>query len=168
MNNNRLQVKGEQFELTDFACIGRLKPNSKRVEAYWMPRVPAEGNKADAAIERVYLWQGETYIGEAENMEKWRYNEFAAERTDADREAMLHQQKRVAKFDKMIRERRQQLPKVGGTTEIGGAMVEAGVIEAPVEIVETEQPRNYEGDEWEPAAELGGAVDYARLAMESL
>lgn len=159
VNNNRLQVKGEQFELTDFACIGRLKPNSKRVEAYYMP---------GEEIERVYLWQGETYIGEAENMEKWRYNEFAAERTDADREAMLHQQKRVAKFDKMIRERRQQLPKVGGATEIGGAMVEAGVIEAPVEIVETEQPRNYEGDEWEPATELGGAVDYARLAMESL
>lgn len=153
VNNNRLQVKGEQFELTDFACIGRLKPNSKRVEAYYMP---------GEEIERVYLWQGETYIGEAENMEKWRYNEFAAERTDADREAMLHQQKRVAKFDKMVRERRAELPKVGMAT------VDAEVLEAPVEIVETEQPRNYMGDEWEPATELGGAVDYARLAMESL
>ena len=162
VNNNRLQVKGEQFELTDYACIGRLKPNSKRVEAYYMPRVPAEGNKADAVIERVYLWQGETYIGEAENMEKWRYNEFAAERTDADREAMLHQQKRVAKFDKMVRERRAELPKVGMAT------VDAEVLEAPVEIVETEQPKNYMGDEWEPATEHGGAVDYARLAMESL
>lgn len=153
VNNNRLQVKGEQFELTDFACIGRLKPNSKRVEAYYMP---------GEEIERVYLWQGETYIGEAENMEKWRYNEFAAERTDADREAMLHQQKRVAKFDKMVRERRAELPKVGMAT------VDAEVLEAPVEIVETEQPRNYMGDEWEPATELGGAVDYARLALESL
>lgn len=156
VNNNRLQVKGEQFELTDFACIGRLKPNSKRVEAYWMPC------GSDGRIERVYLWQGETYIGEAENMERWRYNEFAAERTDADREAMLHQQKRVAKFDKMVRERRAELPKVGMAT------VDAEVLEAPVEIVETEQPRNYMGDEWEPATELGGAVDYARLAMESL
>lgn len=153
VNNNRLQVKGEQFELTDFACIGRLKPNSKRVEAYYMP---------GEEIERVYLWQGETYIGEAENMEKWRYNEFAAERTDADREAMLHQQKRVAKFDKMVRERRAELPKVGMAT------VDAEVLEAPVEIVETEQPRNYMGDEWEPATEIGGTVDYARLAMESL
>lgn len=119
-------------------------------------------NGSDGRIERVYLWQGETYIGEAENMEKWRYNEFAAERTDADREAMLHQQKRVAKFDKMVRERRAELPKVGMAT------VDAEVLEAPVEIVETEQPRNYMGDEWEPATELGGTVDYARLAMESL
>lgn len=157
VNNNRLQVKGEQFELTDFACIGRLKPNSKRVEAYYMP---------GEEIERVYLWQGETYIGEAENMEKWRYNEFAAERTDADREAMLHQQKRVAKFDKMVRERRAELPKVGMAT------VDAEVLEAPVEIVETEQPKNYMGDEWEsvavPQPTQGQEVDYARLAMESL
>lgn len=146
VNNNRLQVKGEQFELTDFACIGRLKPNSKRVEAYYMP---------GEEIERVYLWQGETYIGEAENMEKWRYNEFAAERTDADREAMLHQQKRVAKFDKMVRERRAELPKVGMAT------VDAEVLEAPVEIVETEQPRNYEGDEFE-------VRDWSTLALERL
>ncbi len=160
VNNNRLQVNGEQFELKDYGCIERLKPNSRKVEAYWNENLEGE-------VERVYLYQGETYIGEAENMEKWRYNEFAAERTDADREAMLHQQKRVAKFDKMIRERRQQLPKVGGTTEIGGTMVAAEVIETPVEVVETEQPRNYEGDEWE-SAEIGGTRDWSTLAMESL
>lgn len=157
VNNNRLQVKSEQFELADFECIGRLKPNSKRVEAYYMP---GEG------IERVYLWQGETYIGVAENMEKWRYNEFAAERTDADREAMLHQQKRVAKFDRMVRERRAELPKVGMAT------VDAEVLEAPVEIVETKQPRNYMGDEWETVTDrvLAGSddVDYAKMALESL
>ena len=83
--------------------------------------------------------------------------------------AMLHQQKRVAKFDKMIRNRRLQLPRVGMVT------VATEVIEAPVEVVETEQPRNYQGDEWEAATDSGhgvgnmaDAVDYARLAMESL
>lgn len=155
VNNNRLQVKGEQFELTDFGCLDRLKPNNRKVEAYWM-------ENGEGEIEKVYLWQGETYIGEAENAEKWRYNEFACERSDADREAMLHQQKRVAKFDRMIRERRAELPKVGLST------VAAEVLEVPVEVVETEQPMNYQGDEWEPATEIGGTVDYARLAMESL
>lgn len=157
VNNNRVQVNGEQFELKDFGCIERLKPNSRKVEAYWIDRVPAEGNKAGAVgeVERVYLYQGDTYIGEAENMEKWRYNEFAAERGEADMAAMLHQQKRVAKFDKMIRNRRQQLPRVGMAT------VPAEVVEVPVEVIETEQPRNYQGDEWE-------AVDYTKMAMESL
>lgn len=159
VNNNRVQVNGEQFELKDFGCIERLKPNSRKVEAYW-------SENAEGEVERVYLYQGETYIGEAENMEKWRYNEFAAERGAGDMAAMLHQQKRVAKFDKMIRNRRASLPRVGGTTENGNASV--AVLEAPVEIVETEQPRNYQGDEWEPATEIGGAVDYTRLAMESL
>lgn len=157
VNNNRVQVNGEQFELKDFGCIERLKPNSRKVEAYWIDRVPAEGNKAGAVgeVERVYLYQGDTYIGEAENMEKWRYNEFAAERGAGDMAAMLHQQKRVAKFDKMIRNRRQQLPRVGMAT------VPAEVVEVPVEVIETEQPRNYQGDEWE-------AVDYTKMAMESL
>lgn len=167
VNNNRVQVNGEQFELKDFGCIERLKPNSRKVEAYWIDRVPAEGNKADAVIERVYLWQGETYIGEAENMEKWRYNEFAAERTDADREAMLHQQKRVAKFDKMVRERRAELPRVGGTTERGGVCV-AAEIGDNVEVIETEQPRNYQGDEWDCVLAGSDTVDYTKMAMESL
>ena len=156
VNNNRVQVKGEQFELTDFECIGRLKPNCRKVEAYWTAQSNGE-------VERVYLWQGETYIGEAENAEKWRYNEFAIERTEADEAAMLHQQKRVAKFAKMVRTRRAALPRVGGTTEIGGTTVDAEMLEAPVEVVETEQPRNYQGDEFEYDPN-----DYARLAMESL
>lgn len=148
VNNNRLQVNGEQFELKDFGCIERLKPNSRKVEAYWNENERGE-------VERVYLYQGDTYIGEAENMEKWRYNEFAAERGAGDMAAMLHQQKRVAKFDKMVRNRRSALPRVGMAT------VAAEVIEAPVEVVETEQPRNYQGDEWE-------AVDYTKMALESL
>ena len=61
----------------------------------------------------------------------------------------------------MIRERREQLPKVGMAT------MAAEVIETPVEVVETEQPRNYEGDEWE-SAEIGGTRDWSTLAMESL
>ncbi len=148
VNNNRVQVNGEQFELKDFGCIERLKPNSRKVEAYW-------SENAQGEVERVYLYQGDTYIGEAENMEKWRYNEFAAERGAGDMAAMLHQQKRVAKFDKMIRNRRQQLPRVGMAT------VPVEVVEALVEVIETEQPRNYQGDEWE-------TVDYTKMALESL
>ena len=163
VNNNRLQVQGEQFELKDFGCIERLKPNSRKVEAYWMESWENGSNGLNGSngqVERVYLWQGETYIGEAENMEKYRYNEFAAERNENDMAAMLHQQKRVAKFDKMIRQRRERLPKVGGATERRGVCV-AAEIGDNVEVVETEQPRNYQGDEWEER-------DWSSLAVESL
>ncbi len=72
----------------------------------------------------------------------------------------------MAKFDRMVRERRAELPKVGMAT------VDAEVLEAPVEIVETKQPRNYMGDEWETDTDrvLAGSdnVDYAKMALESL
>lgn len=163
VNNNRLQVNGEQYELKDYGSLERLKPNSRRVEAYWLES--ASGN-----VERVYLWQGETYIGEAENMEQWRYNEFAIERGTEDEGRMLHQMKRVAKFDKLVRERRSELPKVGGAgasvspmTFVGDA---ASMEPEPmkVEVVETEQPENYEGDEFEALS----VTDWAAWAKETL
>lgn len=155
VNNNRVQVKGEQYELADYGCLERLKPNSRRVEAYWN-----EGT--DGKVERVYLWQGETYIGEAENMEKWRYNEFAAERGAEDEAKMLHQMKRVAKFDALVREKRAELPRVGGAGVMPSADALGTVAEAvEVEVVETEQPENYEGDEFE-------GVNWGARALESL
>ncbi len=91
-------------------------------------------------------------------MERWRYNEFAAERCADDMAAMLHQQKRVAKFDKMIKGRRSQLPRVGMVT------VSAEALEQPVAVVETEQPKNYQGDEFEGV----DTRDWSALAKDSL
>lgn len=152
VNNNRLMVQGEHFELADFASLERMKSNSKKVEAYWLPN-------EDGGITTAYLYQEDTYIGEAFNMEQYRYNEFAIERTEEDEAAMLHQQKRVAKFDKMIRERRSQLPHVGGT-EVKTMNKRHHIVE-DVEIVEASQPANYDGDEFETA-------DYAAIARELL
>ena len=83
-----------------------MKPNNRKVTAYWLPN-------SDETVETVYLYQDGVYIGEAENREKYAYNECEAERTEADNAAMLHQQKRVAKFDKWVKDRREELPKVG-------------------------------------------------------
>ena len=95
-----------QFELKDFGSLKRLQPNNSRVTAYWLP-------DGDEEVKRVYLYQGETYIGEAENRGQYAYNECAAERTEADEAKMLHQYKRAAKFDAMVRERRQDIGKTG-------------------------------------------------------
>ncbi|MBR1644294.1 MAG: hypothetical protein IJ684_02860 [Bacteroidales bacterium] len=165
VNNNRLKIQQENFELADFESLGRLKANTRTVEAYWLP-------KEDGSIATAYLYQGDSYIGEAENMEAMRYNEFAIERTEEDERAMEHQMKRVAKFDKMIKERRASLPKVAGTTERKEkSVVDWAKIAESVETVETAQPKNYEGDEFECECALGDmadGVDYAALAYESL
>ena len=151
-NNDWVQVDNAGFELKDFGSLNRLKPNNYRVTAYWLPG-------ADERVETVYLYQDGVYIGEAENREKWAYNECEAERTDADNAAMLHQQKRVAKFDKWVKERRAELPKVGHqNAELGMRNAEL----EPVIVPEVnEQPLGYEEDEW-------NAEDYAALAIKRL
>ena len=105
-NNDYCPVSNEKFEIADFASLKRLKPNNLEVTAYWLPN-------EEGSITKVYLWQGESYIGEANNRVNSAYNECAVERTDDDRDNMLSQQKRVAKFDSFIKAERSELPKIG-------------------------------------------------------
>lgn len=155
-NNDYCAVNNAEYEIRDFGCLNRLQPNNKRVTAYWLP-------KEDGSVPVVYLYQDGKYIGEADNRERYAYNECAAERTAADEQNMLHQQKRAAKFDKFIRDKRAELPQIGRVS-VEQSQEAAGV---PVDIVieESEQPRNYEQDELSPEF---NATDYAAMALQSL
>lgn len=151
-NNDYVACCNGEYELVDFRSLKRLRPNNNEVTAYWLPN-------DQGSIERVYLYQGEVYIGEAVSREASAYNECAVERTDADREAMLHQNKRLAKFDKFIKERREELSKVGQQdTEVAAA-----IANVPVDIVieENEQPLGYEEDEF-------NCDDYIKNAINNL
>jgi hypothetical protein len=136
-NNDYCPVQGENFELTDYACLNRLKPNNVTVTAYWLP-------EPDGSINKVYLYQGDTYIGEAVNKAQFEYNENAIERTDQDRANMLHQNKRCAKFDKFIKDRRAEIPYIG-TMKTSDAQILDSI---DTEIIEGEQPEGYEEDEF--------------------
>lgn len=150
-NNDYCPVQMENFEIVDFECLKRLKPNNNNVTAYWLP-------DADGSIKEVYLYQGDTYIGEAINKTQYKYNENAIERTEADYENMLHQEKRAAKFDKFIKERRKSIPKVGVLEGPSLQDIEVKIIE------ETEQPKGYEEDEF---TEIEN-IDWAARALQSL
>ena len=151
-NNDYCKVQQMDFWLKDYSSLDRLKPNNLQVTAYWLP-------ENDGSIDKVYLYQGDTYIGEAYNSTNYEYNEFAIERTGADGENMLHQHKRNAKFDKKIRDKREELPRVGYETPDQQAERERVV----AEIAETEQPRGYE-DEF---ADLEN-MDWAAKGVHSL
>ncbi|KAA6310533.1 hypothetical protein EZS27_038177, partial [termite gut metagenome] len=69
-NNDHCQVDGGKFELADFDSLNRLKPNDVGVTAYWLPL-------EDGGVDKVYLYQGDTYIGEALNRSAYDYNECA-------------------------------------------------------------------------------------------
>lgn len=149
-NNDWCMVDNAGFELKDFNSLNRLKPNNYRVTAYWLP-------SEDGSVEKAYLYQDGVYIGEAENREKYAYNECAAERTDEDAAAMLHQQKRVAKFDKWVKDRRKELPTIGHETRDEDLLK----LETVVVPEQNEQPLGYEEDEW-------NAEDYAALGISRL
>lgn len=142
-NNDYVRCCNGEYGLTDFAGLNKLKPNNKRVTAYWLPN-------DDGSVGTVYLWQGDTFIGEAENRENYAYNECQAERTEEDEAKMLEQNKRIAKFDKMMRERRKELPKVGILEEdvIEEEIADKADEPSALQIQENPQPKGYEEDEF--------------------
>lgn len=149
-NNDYCQVDGQRFELKDYSSLQRLKPNNRTVTAYWLP-------DEEGKTQTVYLYQGDTYIGEAQNMEQFTYNECAFERTAEDEAKMLHQAKRAAHFDRLIKDRRQDIPKIGKMDRDTVRFIE----QTPLDIVieEHEQPVNYDGDEF---------ADFTSQAINSL
>ena len=113
----------------------------------------------DGSVEQVYLYQGDTYIGEAVNRRQYRYNENTIEQTAEDRANMLHQQKRAARFDKMIRDRRAEIGKVGKIK----AETNTYIYNIEADIVESEQPKGYEvTEEWTED------INYGSIAIEQL
>lgn len=150
-NNDYCPVQQMDFWIRDYASLNRLKPNNRKVMAYWLP-------EDDGSIDKVYLYQDDTFIGEAYNSNTYKYNEFAIERTEADDENMLHQNKRNAKFDKMIKEVRSELPMVGYETPEQQTERETII----PEIIETVQPMNY--DTYDDLEE----TDWAAKAINSL
>ncbi|MBN1652022.1 MAG: hypothetical protein JW857_11880 [Bacteroidales bacterium] len=135
-NNDYCPVNQETFELVDFDSLSRLKPNNKQVTAYWLP-------ESDGSILKVYLYQGDTYIGECLNRSQFDYNENTIERTDKDTDAMLHQNKRLTKYDKFINSKRHELPHLASISAETSAEIEA----LNVQIIENPQPKGYEMDE---------------------
>jgi hypothetical protein len=145
-NNDYCRVDGELFELADFSCLNRLKSNNAEVTAYWLPL-------KDGSVDKVYLYQEDTYIGEALNRSAFDYNECTIERTPEDEANILHQQKRMSKFDKFIKETKADIPKLGHRQKDA---VEAEILSAPVE---TLAPVEIEDDGEELLREYAG-IDF--------
>jgi len=151
-HNDFCPVSNDTFELKDFKNLKRLKPNDRTVTAYWLPN-------SEGSINEVYLWQGETFIGEAENRSKYDYNECAIERTEADEANMLHQNKRVAKQYKFVKDEKSEIPKIGSfkTQPVDYTESEDVVLQ----LSENEQPKGYEDDS-EPVENW---AEYAKRAL---
>lgn len=93
--NSTVRVAYEDWWLSDPSVLEKLSPNNYKVTAYYLP--DEEGKPTD-----VYIFQGDRYIDKVERVET--YNRVMAEQTDEDIAIFIDQQKRIAKFDKYIRD----------------------------------------------------------------
>ena len=147
-------VQYAKYQLPSPDCIGLLKPNNYSVTAYWLP-------DADGNVESVQLYQGDRFIGECQKIVA--YNESAAERTDADREAMLEQEKYVSKYYKMVKDGKAD--KLHRLKAIPAVVLDeaAAVAVEPVETVVVDPPPKVEqpADEW-------ASEDWTQFALNSL
>jgi hypothetical protein len=156
-NNDYVTANWNEYELESFDDLKKLKTNDYHVTAYWLTLDnPYQSNE-------VYLYQDDKYIGRAVRRADTSYNECAIERTEADREAMLHQFKRLSKWDKFIKDVRADIPKV--------AHHPAGVVEAmlakPVEIV-PQVPVAEEQDIFDLNISYGDEEELKRKAREMM
>lgn len=75
--------------------LKRLKPGNYSVDAYWL-------DDTDGTIGEVYLYQNGQYVGRGAQIAT--FTTARAEWTEADTAAMTEQSKYITKFDKFVRE----------------------------------------------------------------
>jgi hypothetical protein len=151
-NNDFVMCANEAFELVDFNALKRLKPNNRNVVAYWLPE--ESGN-----IANVYIYQGDTYIGEAINRSEFSYNENAIERTEEDQAGMLHQNKRLSTFDKFIKENRVDIPQIGCMdSELSQELADIPTPEKQAEYTDTPLYEDVDHED----------IDWSKMAVENL
>lgn len=151
-NNDFVKLQQMDFELSNYDSLKRLKPNNYQVTAYWLPT-------DDGSIKEAYIYQDGRYIDKVTNATDMAYNENKIEQTQEDYDKMLHQQKRISKFDKFIKEEKTEIPNIGSMDTVETA----SFADVKVELVETVQPGGYEEDEFTFAD-----IDWEAMGRESM
>lgn len=93
--NSTVRVAYNDWWLSDTSVLERLTPNDYKVTAYYLP--DEEGAPTD-----VYLFQGDRYIDHVERVQT--FNRVMAEQTDDDVAAFIEQEKKIAGFNRYMRE----------------------------------------------------------------
>ena len=154
-NSDYVMAANTKFNIANFNDLNKLKPNNYKVTAYWLP-------EEDGSVKEVIIYQGDTYIGRAYNRMSVSYNECKVEMTDQDHENKLHQDKRAAKFDKIVKERKNEIPKIAVISESSQKMIQ----NTTVDIVE----HNYNSDsmDLDELLERFSGENYRERAIESI
>lgn len=122
--NSTVKVCYEDWWLSDTSVLEKLRPNDYKVTAYYMP--DEEGKPTE-----VYIFHGDKYIDNVEPVET--YNRVMAEQTEEDVVKYIEQRKKVAKFEKYVRDH--AIDEVGILKPSAKPMQEAVALEPQVKEV---------------------------------
>ncbi|MBI9061808.1 MAG: hypothetical protein JEZ14_07450 [Marinilabiliaceae bacterium] len=139
-----LRCQYEKYMLPHPNVLEQLKANNREVTAYWVP-------DEEGSINEVYLYQDGNYICTCDKLTS--YNEAKAERTEADDDAKLIQDKYVAMFDKWVKDEVSEYPKLN-TLKVDP---DPPPLPEPEVVIEEKQPEPVE--EW-------AATDYSNKAFD--
>jgi hypothetical protein len=143
--SNLMTVQYEEWVLTKAEMVGLFKPNNYECRAYWLPSQSGE-------IESIFVYQDETYIDECR---RWgTFQEAVAERTARDTELMHRQMGRKQNYRKMIRDARNEVPKV--------KIIDREKLDAVIEKIGTKEDLRVKHKELKTSKEMEySELDYA-------
>ncbi|WP_028910023.1 hypothetical protein [Prevotella sp. AGR2160] len=133
--NSYCRVAYKDWWLSDVSVLERLEPNNWKVDAYYLT------DEAGAPTD-VFIYQGDNYVDHLEDVGT--FNTADAEQTEEDKAVMLEQQKKIAKFNKYVKDKSVHalgIQKPMETTEEEPTALEAD----PVDTEDTEE-ENYDFD----------------------
>ena len=101
--NQYVRVQGADYQMESLDMLDMLLPNNYDVDAYYL-------YEENGDIPCIYLYQKGEYIGKCDRIVK--YNTAKAEQTEADEIAYTNQAKYLSKFDKKVKDGKNELAKV--------------------------------------------------------
>lgn len=126
--NSYCRVQYKDWWLSEVKVIEQLEPNNWKVDAYYLPQ-------EDGSISDVYIWQNGRYIDKLQDVGT--FNTADCEQTDADEAIKLEQQKKIAKFNKWVKENEIGAVCISETARPGTSCVAVPPPELPAMVLET-------------------------------
>lgn len=102
-NSKEVQVRGLHYQLSHVEDLGKLQPNDRKVDAYYL-------FDSNNEVNEVYIYQGDKFISRCKYIAP--YNEARAEWTDDDRASFTEQSKYDAQYRKVVKDSKEDIPKV--------------------------------------------------------
>lgn len=102
-NSKEVQVRGLYYQLSHVEDLGKLQPNNRKVDAYYL----LDSNNE---VQEVFIYQGDKFISRCKYIAP--YNEARAEWTDDDRTSFTEQSKYDAQYRKVVKDSKADIPKV--------------------------------------------------------